>query len=615
MRFHRTRGFHTFAAHYERPHSNEVQWTNENSSHRKARSFLALSGLLFPIAPAKTPRVGCSLFYRSSVFFVSFALLSFLSSPAFAQQQEWVLSTPSGRDDVESVREALRETGLSIADEESLKEQFESQVSSPAASLSESEIDEWANRSVSAVRNIARTDYEAAREDLLAAQRVSERAAEELNRESERAREVLDTCLYMVRAYEEQGQREEAYRQARECRRLVPLIEPSEYRHTPEVVDILERVDADQAYGILEVTSTPAGCAVRVNGVAQAGVTPLTLERIPQGDYRLQVECDESERGRVHRITVSDGRTVASVDQSFDRAFESVPRVHATQEDTLASALRLAAETERTITLVQRDGEALLLTRIRPSGERNMVRYGAGADRRAPIASLLGGESLDYTQDPPVPMGGSGDTEAESLVETAAPVVSGPGLPGWRIGLGIGTLALGIGGGVAATMLHFRRDERGDRYLLAEPTDPDFLTRQSDWRSLRTPIVAISLVSGGLLGASAFLLTPPRGKLTFLTVVSGLVGLGLVSGAVVLGFTGEECESVADTRQECVSHGSRTDVAWMLGSLSIPFLIAPIAGLMSPPADDAGARLSITNISFGVDPVQRAASLRLSGTF
>ncbi|KPK50507.1 MAG: hypothetical protein AMJ63_14500 [Myxococcales bacterium SG8_38_1] len=172
--------------------------------------------------------------------------------------------------EAESLRHELSRRGKEVWRADRASERFEAVGSAPAPEVSQSDIDRWVERSRAAVRHLARADYKAARRELKAAQRLADRAAEELNREAARAQQVLDTCLFMVRAYVETKNSVEARRQARECRQLVPRVEPSAFRHTPEVRAVLAQVDAEiasEAPGTLEVTSTPPDCLVRINGV------------------------------------------------------------------------------------------------------------------------------------------------------------------------------------------------------------------------------------------------------------------------------------------------------------------------------------------------------------
>ncbi|MBW1756054.1 MAG: PEGA domain-containing protein, partial [Deltaproteobacteria bacterium] len=142
---------------------------------------------------------------------------------------------------------------------------------------------------------------------------------EELNREPERSQKVLDTCLYGVRALLETGSPSSAETQARECRKLVLHGEPSAHMHPPQVLEMLDRVDAARTRqtGALRVESKPSGCAVRVNGL-MLGETPIEVRNLFPGRYAVQVECDLDRRGRVHSADVKAAPTDVFVDSRFD---------------------------------------------------------------------------------------------------------------------------------------------------------------------------------------------------------------------------------------------------------------------------------------------------------
>ena len=180
-------------------------------------------------------------------------------APSFDEDQRWLVLPartpasadvgPASLDALHAVSEALRQElalrGESVWGANRAAERFEATGSAPAPEVSQSDIDRWVERSRAAVKYLARADYKAARRELKAAQALADRAAEELNREAARAQQVLDTCLFMVRAYLETQDPADARRQARECRHLVPRVEPSAFRHTPEVRDLLAEVDTE----------------------------------------------------------------------------------------------------------------------------------------------------------------------------------------------------------------------------------------------------------------------------------------------------------------------------------------------------------------------------------
>ena len=70
--------------------------------------------------------------------------------------------------------------------------------------MSESDLARWVASSRQAVRSLARADYDSARSALAQAEAMTDRALAELNREATRSRQVLDTCLFGVRAFVEE---------------------------------------------------------------------------------------------------------------------------------------------------------------------------------------------------------------------------------------------------------------------------------------------------------------------------------------------------------------------------------------------------------------------------
>lgn len=224
---------------------------------------------------------------------------------------------------------------------------FEAIGSTAAPTVSSAELDQWAQLSRQAVSALANANYAEALEALRRAQEISDRAASAMSREQERARQVLDTCLFGVRAYVEQED-PQAADQVLSCRRLVPGgLAPSPRIHTPEVVELLARVDASLASahrGPLVVESQPAGCGVRLNGV-RVGQTPFTTEQLAPGEYRVQVECGEGARARLHRATIEESASPVTlhVDARFDAAIDTQAALHLVYADVDdADAHRLA---------------------------------------------------------------------------------------------------------------------------------------------------------------------------------------------------------------------------------------------------------------------------------
>lgn len=288
----------------------------------------------------------------------TWALICFsltVASPAAAQAPAVVVVPWTvGEADAEQVRASADATSLAIPTSAGAvvsmaetRTRFLAAGSADAPTVTSAEIDQWTQYSREAVRALANEDYTAARAALGRAQEISDRAAAEMSREETRARQVLDTCLFGVRAYIEQSD-PHAEEQMLGCRRLVPRIAQSPNIHTPEVVELLTRVDRRLAAahrGPLTVQSQPAGCTVRLNGVT-LGQTPFTSEQLAPGEYRVQVECGEGGHGRVHRVTVDDttGPVALRVDARFDAAVRTDSALRLVYADADDAAAHRAAD-------------------------------------------------------------------------------------------------------------------------------------------------------------------------------------------------------------------------------------------------------------------------------
>lgn len=292
---------------------------------------------------------------------------------------------------------------------EDARRRFEEIGSAEPSTVSDRDIDQWLRLSRESVRHLARTDYAAARATLLEAQRLSDRAAEELNREQTRAQQVLDTCLYEVRSYVEQGD-PRAEPRALECRRLVPRVAPTTHNHPPEVLELLARVDARLAEsppGTLRIESAPSNCVVRLNGV-ELGITPLVSDDLAPGEYRAQVECERGERGRVHRIRVGQGTSEVRIDTRFDQSVRSDTVLRLAYRDSSAADRHRFADTLRVgelvgaaeVWLVASEGDAVRIDRVAVRPARVLASVIApGAASASAIDAVVSGRSVDLRGD------------------------------------------------------------------------------------------------------------------------------------------------------------------------------------------------------------------------
>lgn len=528
---------------------------------------------------------GSILFFALVSFSLGFALV--FTAPTRAQSRAEVWVVPIANDPqsaapiAERTRESLRDAGYVVSAAEAMTERFEQTISLPAPELSQREIDEWVERSTSAVRHLARADYEAARADLAMTQRLAESASEELNREASRARQVLDTCLYLVRAFVETGDAAQADRQARECRRLVPRVEPSQFRHTPEVRALLERVDAaiaSEPLGRLVVESEPSGCAVRLSGVA-SGQTPFTLVDLAQGDYRVQVECSPEQRGRVHRVTVGARETHVAIDTRLDQAIGTRPIVHARGEHAIDALKTLGRRLGVSIVALEptaRGGWTARVVEHAEVGER--IALGPRGEADDFVASLRG-ETL-------------APTATRTSTRSAA----------WSIA-GVTVAVLGLGTYAGAIASHRLRQNAGDRYVGTDMADPALLDRQDRWLGFQLRTHVLAYAGGALVATGLALALPERDGTPWWAWLSGGVGIAVAAIGAGLVAALPDCPNVLENRRACVNRGQGGQRSSFLVSAAIPLLAVPLTYVFG-----RGARLEA---SAGADHAQ----LSLRGTF
>jgi hypothetical protein len=202
---------------------------------------------------------------------------------------------------------------------------FEQRGSTAPLMVSHNDLDALARDAQMALYHVASGLPGRARQDVERALARADKVLESLNRESLAAQQLLDACLYLVRAHLQSNERQAAREQALECRRLVPDIEPDGTMHPPDVIGILAEAEAElrqREPGSLRVESEPDGCAVYVNG-RHLGEAPLELPQLSPGAYRVQAECDEGRAGRVHRVAIASTRVVKRIDTRFDAAVQT----------------------------------------------------------------------------------------------------------------------------------------------------------------------------------------------------------------------------------------------------------------------------------------------------
>jgi len=559
------------------------------------------------------------------------ALAAFTAAPARAQSDEerpssdtlrWLVvpalgGASDGADEgagvealhtsAEALRQELVLRGQSVWRADRASERFEVVGSAPAPHISQSDIDRWVERSRAAVRYLARADYKAARRELKAAQRLADRAAAELNREAARAQQVLDTCLFMVRAYVETKNGAEARRQARECRRLVPRVEPSAFRHTPEVRDLLAEVDeemASEAPGTLEVQSTPSDCLVRINGVG-LGRTPLSDVELPVGAYRMQVECEKEQRGRIHRVGIVSGQNVFMFDVALERAVRTRPVLHLHYESPEAWGQRMdhAGQVGGILggaNVLVVSGLSTSVVRVdlnaegyEPASAWLAVRDGVpkAEDVRRAVDALFEGRSVDFSGPHPMARASwqaelgsdaavgattAAATQVDSERKRGVPRPRNQRIAGWSLfGVGVASIGASIG-------LHVWRGELGDRFI----ETPANLSAAQQWNDIRIGVWTTAAFGGAATSAAMPLLLPDYERTPWWGWTLGTVGLGLTGYAIYEGVTMTSCPDPYIANQaairSCVARGQEAGRLALALAGAAPLLTIPLVYLFRP---------------------------------
>ena len=522
------------------------------------------------------------------------------ASPVAAQW--WLITKGAPQGDLlearERVRTLLTQEGASVLEEQRIRAEFEAQISIPPTFISQNQINDWVEQSRTALVSLANADYEEARQALLRAQELSQRAAEELNRETDRARAVLDTCLYMVRAFVETGDQAGAREQARNCRRLVPQIEPSRRRHTPEVRAILEALDQERnssPAAVLRVESTPSNCVVRLNGI-QVGRTPFAMPDLARGEYRVQVECGEA-RGRVHQVSLNDEVVHLVVDTVFDQEMHSRPVYADANARADAHAATLAEKVSATIVMVGEENGGYRLTRFERDWRTSsrVVSFDRLGDAVRQILSREGGQAY------------SGEDGEDETAYT-------PSIPAWRVGIGAGILAAGVGLSIAAAAVHVQRQKRGQIYIDNSPSALMFLEFQRNWQAPRVSVIALGVMGGAISAFSVPAWLPNRRGVHWASWLIG--GLGLVGAAssIALVAVRENCPeevSAEETRRGCVQRDRNGGIAAILGGASLTFLTVPLVdALQRDPTSQDSVSLQLAPYAS-----RQGAGLTLGGAF
>jgi hypothetical protein len=452
---------------------------------------------------------------------------------------------------------------------------FDERASAAPIELQAEDIDRWLDHKEAATKYLAHQDYARAAVSLKAAQEVSERAIEALNRETAMARTVLDTCLYVVMGLWETGKTAQAEEQARECRRLVPQIQPTMTLHTPTVRSIIERIDRDrqeEAAATLEVKSPRHGCLVRLNGL-HLGTTPFMMAELIPGEYRVQVECDKDRPGRVHRVLLHSDVTLW-IDPTLDDAVRTEPEVHlayASQEDFSENGTRHAQGLARML-----DAETVILVapyemeRVdREAGAVGSVPLRAGTSVLGAVDQLLRIEVVDVTSAKASGLR-TGTSAKEGALGRRRRIRRGLG--GALSGGGVVSLAVAAG-------LYARRVNKGNDFSRTQPGTPEYASARQDWEDARLGVLLAAPLGAVFLATGEALTYSPRSRVPPWVWGAGAAGVGLLTWGIVEMAMADRCDRNLTVTAACVPGQESIDRGVLLLSAGVPLAFLPVWAL------------------------------------
>jgi hypothetical protein len=500
-------------------------------------------------------------------------------------------------------RQELWDRGIEVWSLERAASRFEDNGSTPAVHLSDAELHDWEASSRAAIAPLASGNYPEALDLLDEVQELSRTAPEALNRDLARAQQVLDTCLYMVRALLETGSVSLANRLAQECRQLVLVGEPTPRMHPPQVLESLAQVDAarSEQTGEVRVQSEPPDCPVRVNGVV-LGRTPLQVKELFPGRYRVQVECEPGRPSRVHRANVGFVRTDVFIDLGFDAAVETHPLLYLHDADAAHEARDRAENAARVAELVPAGALLLMyqtsantveldLLRGTPAERQGLarVRTGPGGPTPGDVAlatrALIDGECIDFTGTEPLAVP-CREGQAAVAEQPIAGGRSAHRMPRGQFIAGLTLASVGSAALITGYVLLAPRARVAEDWISQVDATVDSAATQQQWLDMRGAIIVTGSIGAGALVAAMPLALPRHAKTPWWAWLSGGVGVGLAAFSIAYGVTADAEPSIgcngsvgtSDVRT-CVRRGEQVSVAFLTGVTAAPLLTVPLVYL------------------------------------
>jgi hypothetical protein len=497
------------------------------------------------------------------------------------------------------------------------RDRFEARGSSAPVAATHSDLDQLARDAQQALYHVAMGLYTSASADVGRVLKRADHALESLNRETISARQLLDSCLFIVRARLQERKPKAAREQALECRRLVPDIEPDASIHPPDVIGEVAAAEAQlesQRPASLRVTSEPSGCPVFIQG-RNLGSTPLELPRLTPGGYRIQVECVPGEYGRVHRVTLGENRTLVHVDSHFDAATQTGDGVslrYSTRATSERFALRHAIEVARLVgaryvAVIAPEGDGKVrISSLEVAHGKPLAQVIVGSDETGAfvrvseaIAALRAGRSQDFsgaapkaiTSTPAVTPAAVSSVTQQRPTATHAAVddsimsrnvdddTHGAGAVGWTLAA-TGAAAHITGWVLYAHQLSLESDYRKVRGL-SDTSEARRRLSRIDSFELLPPLTS---AGGALLLTASLPWLLPRSDsqpLPGWSIGVGVAGLAVAGTGVALLVRGAGCDEF-DRLARCDDVVTTTHLGVHLIGLAVPLLAVPALYLLRP---------------------------------
>ncbi len=504
---------------------------------------------------------------------------------------------------------------------------------------SDSDLDVLAREAREALQHVAFGRTAAAEKSVREVIQRAERTLESLNRETTRARQILDACLSLVRNALHEGKREEAVDHAMRCRRLVPDLAPSDSSHPANVVGVLAEADdllRRMRTGKLTVKSQPdTNCSVYLNG-RHLGTTPFVLDRAASGEYRVQVECAVGRPGRVHTVQLGDEPVSMVVDTAFDRAVFSDPRLFLSYETERAARRFLiehAANVGRDaraedVVLLRVQGDVAELVRVhvaqnRMAGRARATWTSAGFERGS-LAKAIAALSEGRVEAEPL-----GTPEPEPALAPEKPRAAGPvraaevaaeapnrseptaasddgEYPAWRRRTGYAMIPLAIVfAGVGFGMAGWSQMLLDDLIVANSGDTPIPGKEQQEKRVSAASYLGVASAPFGL--AAVALLVAPQPSVPWWSYTLGVLGLGAAGGGMYAVAISNQCKLEGDAGG-CFRKRQTVNLGILSLAAAVPLISVPIFHLVRRKPSEAPAQVSALNVPGG-------AGLSVSGAF